>query len=263
MPDIIFARPDHNYQSYTDLWRIVELSGFPIITIGDIDPQSDNCYIFSTPATAWHDGLERRGWPDAKARIIYYNLEWYLDVDYTAIPGVETWSTDAWYAARTNTRYVPLGSHPGLKLHDDSPNGRVYDVATLFAPSFHRYEALAQFAQHGIGQAPNGWGEERHLILQRSRAMCHVHQWADRLTCAPQRFALAAAYRLPLITETLADEGIFGKSYKLMCDLSHLGEFIKMWMKPENAQALEDYGHSLHQLLCEEMSFRKVVEAAL
>jgi hypothetical protein len=74
---VIFARSDQTYDSYSDLLRLIELSGFPLVTLGDIDPTSDNVYIFSTPQTYWHDGTERRGWPAARARIIYYNIEWY------------------------------------------------------------------------------------------------------------------------------------------------------------------------------------------
>jgi len=191
MSDIIFAKPVHLYESYSDLWRIVELSGYPIITIGDIDPASDNCYLFSTPDTHWHDGTERRGWPDARARIIYFNIEWYMDVDYSAIPGVEVWSADQWHAEKTNTRYIPLGSHPGLKSYPESPNGKVYDVVTLWASSFNRYRGLGQLREHNVALAPNGWGDERHDSLMRSRVMCHVHQWPDKPTCAPQRFCVS------------------------------------------------------------------------
>jgi hypothetical protein len=260
---VIFARPDHTYESYSDFFRLVELAGYPTVTIGDIDAQSDNCYIFTTPSTFWHDGTERRGWPDAKARIIYFNLEWYLDVDYTSIPGVETWSADAWYAERTHTRYVPLGSHKDLKLRHDSPNGRVYDVATLFAPSQHRYEAAGQLHERGISIAPNAWGDERHTILMQSRAMLHVHQWDDRPTAAPQRFALAAAYSLPLITETLANPGIFGSGKRLMADLADIGRFTADWMQPERADELAGYGAALHELLCVEWNFKSVIEGAL
>lgn len=263
MPDVIFARPDHTYASYSDFWRLVELSGYPIITIGEIDDASDNVYIFSTPDTHWHDGTVRKGWPNARARIICFNIEWYLDVDYRVVPGVEVWSADKWYAERTGTRYVPLGSHPDLKLRPDSPNGRVYDVVTLAAPSVNRYTAQGQLRMYDVSEAPNAWGDERHTILMQSRAMLHAHQWADRPTVAPQRFALAAAYGLPLITETLADEGIYGKGYKLMCGIDYMGQAVSTWLKPENANHLADYAGALHGLLCEHHTFRKVIEGAL
>lgn len=262
MPDIIFARPRHTYESYSDFWRLVELSGFPIIYMDEIDADSDHVYIFSTPATHWHDGVERHGWENPRARIIYYNIEWYMDVDYSSIPGVEVWNADKWHAEQTHTRYVPMGGHSGLRLEDGLDWEKKYDVATLFAPSYRRYAALDQLMTHGVHIAPNGWGQVRHESLSQSRAMIQVHQ-KDLPTIAPQRWALAAAYRLPMITETLADSGMFTANYRLMCDLEHLGAFVSTWLAPENRSLLADYGHCLHQLLCEHYTFRKGIEAHL
>lgn len=263
MPDPIFARPRHTYESYSDFWRLVELSGFSIIYIDEIDADSDNVYIFTTPATHWHDGVERRGWQDARARIIYYNLEWYADVDYGVIPGVELWSPDKWWAEQTGMRYVPMGSHPGLRFEDGLDWAKKYDVATLWAPSYRRYDAQAQLIANAVNVAPNGWGQARHEALVQSKAMVQVHQKDGLLTVAPQRWALAAAYHLPMITETLTDSGIFTPTYRLMCDLSHIGEFTRTWLAPENARELENFGHSLHHLLCERYTFRKGIEDAL
>lgn len=263
MPDVIFARPNHEYGSYTDYWRLVELSGYPTITIGDIDPESDNCYIFSTPDTYWHDGTERTGWPNAKARIIAYCIEWYDDVEYTNIPGVEVWTPDSWWAERKGIHYVPMGGHSGLRLADDAAYEKRYDVATLWAQSYRRYAGEAQLTSHGISIAPNGWGQQRHEALSQSRAMIQVHQKDGLFTVAPQRWALAAAYSLPMITETLADCGLFTAGYRLMTDLEHLGAFTRTWLAQENARTLEDFGRSLHQLLCHHYTFRKSIEAAL
>lgn len=274
MPDIIFARPRHTYDSYGDFWRLVELSGYPVIHIDEIDAQSDNLYIFTTPATHWWDGTERRGWPDAKARIVYWNVEWYMDVDYSVIPGVEAWAADAWYAERIGARYVPIGSHPGLNLADDTDTAfeKKYDVVTLWADCERRYYARARLMENSISIAPNGWGDVRHEILSQSRAMVCVHQQAfdntqavntPIATVAPQRWCLAAAYRLPMITETLFDPGIFTATTRLMCDLQHIGSFMRTWLAPENARLLADYGHSLHQLLCQRYTFRHGIEGAV
>lgn len=277
MPDIIFARPRHTYGSYSDFWKLVELSNYRIIHIDEIDAQSDNVYIFTTPATHWHDGTERRGWPDAKARIIYWNIEFYLDVDYTSIPGVEVWHADKYFADRTHTRYVPMGSHSGLRPNDDGSTSlttgtayeKKYDAVTLWADCERRYFARARLTENGITIAPNGWGSARHEILSQSRTMVCVHQQAfdntqavatPIATVAPQRWCLAAAYGLPMVTETLFDPGLFTAEFRLMSDLSHLGRFLGTWLLPENARILADYGHSLHQLLCEHYTFKTSVE---
>lgn len=263
MDEVVFARPRHTYGSYSDFWRLVELSGFPIIYMDEIDADSDNIYIFSTPDTHWHDGTYHQGYPGARARMICYNLEWYADVDYRAIPGVEIWSPDKWWAEKIGAKYVPMGSHGGLCHEDGLDWAKVYDVATLWAPSFRRYVGRGQLISHGINIAPDGWGQARHELLSQSRCMVTVHQKDGLATVAPQRWCLAAAYGLPMITETLADSGIFTATYRLMCDLEYLGQFVQTWLAPENANALADYGHGLHQLLCERYTFRKGIEAAL
>lgn len=262
MPEILFARPRHDYDSYRDFWRLVELSGYRLIYIDEIQPDSDNCYIFSTPDTHWHDGVERRGWRDARARIIYWSLEWYEDVDYAAVPGLAAvWSPDKWFADRHAMQYVPMGGHTGLKLHPTPTNGRIYDAATFFAPSGRRYDAMGQFKREGVTVAPNGWNEERHRILMQSYCMVQVHQHDHLPVIAPQRWTLAAAYELPMITETLGDQGIFTEGKRLMCDLPHIGEFVRMWTREGNEDRLADYGLALHDLLCRDYTFQKAVES--
>lgn len=256
---MIFARPRYEYASYLDLYRLIELSGYPLIFLDEIDPQSDNTYICTVA-----NGENQNGWQNPRARIILYDLEWHLEG--VSIPGIrEIWAADRWYCSKLMARYVPLGSHPGLKLRPDSPNGQIHDTATLWYVTGRRGQVLADFARYGVSTAPpcDLWGEARHNVLMNSRCMVHVHQRDDAFTVAPQRFALAAAYSLPMITETLTDCGIFTQSYRLMSDIRHMGEFTRMWLQPRNSQRLQDYGHALHQLLCVDHTFRKVIESTV
>lgn len=259
MSNVIFARTRYEYPSYSDFWRLVELADYPTCYVGEIDPQSDNTYIVTPLNGEWQGG-----WQNPRARIILWDLEWRDEKP--RIPGVsEIFTSDAWYANRMGFRYVPLGSHPGLKLRPDSPNGRLHDTATLWYVTGRRGQVLADFARYGVTTAPPSdlWGENRHNVLMQSRSMVHVHQRDDAFTVAPQRFALAAAYSLPLITETLTDCGVFTQSYRLMSDIRHMGEFTRMWLQPHNTQRLEDFGHALHQLLCVDHTFRKVIESSI
>lgn len=288
MSNPIFCQSRYEYQSYSDYFNLVRLSGFPLIYVDEIDPDSDNTYIFSTPQTYWHDGTERHGWENPRARIIFYNLEWYEDVDYSIIPGVEIWSPDKWWAERISAKYVPMGSHPNLvgywaassgdgklvkswfppeggkPLTDAQLNAeKKYDAVTLWADSYRRYHAQDLLQSNAVTIAPKGWGSERDDILIRSRCMVSVHQKDGLPTVAPQRWCLAAAYHLPMITETLADPGLFTSPVRLMCDLGYIGRFTANWLRPENANALANIGDSLHHLLCERYTFRKGIEDAL
>jgi len=257
MNEPIFAHPRWDYQSYSDFKRIVELSGYQSCYMDEMDLQSDNTYIFSTPDTYWG-----HGWPDAKCRIIAYLFEWYTDVDYSAIPNVEIWCADKYWANRIGARYVPMGSHADLNPRPQDSADKVYDVCTLWAGSYNRYHADDLMNRVDLSRAPNGWGEERHRILSQSRMMVAVHQNPEAKTLAPQRWALAAAYKLPVISETLADAGLLA-DVTIQCDLEDVGEIAASWKRIENAGKLRAKGEALHQLLCHEYTFRKGIESAL
>lgn len=262
MPDIIFARPRTPYDSYQDFYRLVELSGFPLIYTDEIDAESDHTYIYS-PA----NGDTRGGWPDAKARIIHYQLEWETHPNDQAPPdpGVaEKWTMDAWHARRIGARYVPIGSHPDLVNEPlNGPCETRYEVALMAYLSGRRQWLVAELERKGLRLAPNGWGMERHQTLRHTKAMLHVHQHDAIPGVAALRLAVAAAYRLPVITETCEDYGIFGHSTLLMCDYGNLAAFTENWTRRNETATLLDYGHALYQLLCTEQTFRRCIEAAV
>lgn len=260
MPDVLFCRTRYHYQSYTDYFRLVELAGYPIIFVDELDPQSDHTYIISPMNGEW-----KAGWPGATARIIWWQLEWEGEPDPLP-PGVsEKWTSDRWHAQHIGAKYVPFGSDERLADTPIQRNGQLaYDVAWFaYADPPRRAWFLDRIVERGLTVAPNGWGEDRHRLLQHSKAMVYVHQQEGFKVVAPQRFALAAAYRLPLITETLYDWGIFRHGHLLQSQYDYLPEFVQMWTHRNEARILEDYGWNLHHLLCCEYPFRKCVEAAL
>jgi hypothetical protein len=174
----------------------------------------------------------------------------------------EVWTPDQWFAQHFGYRYVPMGSHAELKLHDTSPNGKVYDVATLWYEVGRRGRVRYELAQLGLKPSPiEAWGWERHNLLMDSRCMVMVHQHEHLPVVAPSRWALAAAYSLPVITETLADPGIFSYSYRLMSSFEYLPFFTRDRLR-DNAK-MEDYGRALHNLLCRDYTFRKGIEKHL
>jgi hypothetical protein len=254
--DVIFARPRHEYGSYVDLYRLIELSGYPLMYFDEIDPASDNVYICTMV-----NGENQNGWPDAAARIVLYDLEWRLNGQYPVIPGVaEVWAADKWYAERIGARYVPLGSHPNLPPAPLQDCPKVWDVAMLAYLPPRRERIVHECEQQGVSVAPRGWGLERHAILQQTKIMLHVHQHDGVSTVAPQRWAIAAAYRMPIISEQVEDKGIFGYSHGLWCDYGHLAEFARLW---RDDARLGDYALALHDLLCYQLPFRRSMEQAL
>lgn len=256
MSAVIFARTRHTYDSYSDFWRLVELSGYPVCYVDEIDAESDNAYIAAPVNGEWNNG-----WQSPRARIILWQFEWNVDGEHHTPPGVsETWHIDAWQAGRIGARYVPVGSHKDLRLSDTVDTAPRYDVAMLSYMIPRRQQIHHDLTtRYGLRCAPNAWGLERHAILSQTRAMLHVHQWDDIRGVAGLRWAIAAAYELPVITETLNEWGILRHDCVLQSDYEHLAQFTRDRLRDN----LSDYGMALHNLLCRDHSFRKNVEAAL
>lgn len=257
------SRTDYYHQrSYADYFRLIELSGYEWCYFDEMcveDPTK--CYIISPYDPEWG------GFPNAKARIIWWDLEWRFE--YPDVPGIwAIWISDMAHAKRVyqkrvNINYVPFGSHKDLKLDIGEVGGKKYDVCMLSYMTNRRQYLVDRLKEWDITISPQGWDAERHAALCQSSAMLHVHQHDDLRTVAPQRFALAAAYSLPLISETIDDRGVFAYSDFLVSDYANLPQFVSMWTKRNESRILEDFGRALHQKLCVENTFKSFVEAAL
>lgn len=260
MPDVIFARPRWNYDSYQDLYRLIALSGFPLIYFDEIDPASDNTYICTTV-----NGENEHGWDAPKARIIVWDLEWRLESEYPRIPGVaEMWAADKWYAEHVGVRYVPMGGHPGLKLWDEYRPDVQYHAAYLGYMIPRRQQIWTELKERGLRLTPTAaWGEDRHRMLMQSACYLHVHQLVGAPGMPPLRLVIAAAYSLPFITETVRDFGIFGYTHFMQTAFPQLADFVRMWTLEGDGNRLRDYGLALHDLLCRDLTFRRSVEQAV
>lgn len=266
MSDVIFCATDFylqgGYRSYVDFFHLVKLAGYPIIPVSQIDPDSDNTFIF-TPA----NGETVNGWPNARANIILWQLEWMLTDEHNTPPGVTcVWASDAGFAKANGFEYVPMGSDDRLNVVDANVYSgksfeKPYDVSLLSYQTGRRQVITQQLQQHGVGLAPVSglWEWPRSIALLQSHAMVHVHQHDHIQTVAPLRWALAAAHRLPMITETIADRGIFGYGCMVQADYEFLAAFTANMLKDK--RLLADYASALHGLLCEEYTFKKVIEA--
>ena len=80
-------------------------------------------------------------------------------------------------------------------------------------------------------------------------------------TIAPLRFAIAAAYGLPLISEKVENRDIFSEVV-LFCNYDAMPDYVSTLVR-RYPERLKEYGAALKELLCGELSFRKNVERAL
>lgn len=261
---VYFVKTRTRYEPYDDFFRLAELSGYPICYCDEIDVDSDNAYIF-TPL----NGENHHGWREGRARVILYDIEWRLkesdyewpESDLVTPPGVSCiWTSDKWYAARIGAQYVPLGSHAGL-AGDTPADGQGWDIAPLSYRTGRRNAAFGDMEGLGLTIAPNAWGEERDALLKETKVVVHVHQHGNVATVTPLRFAIAAAWHKPLISESVHDRGIFTDSV-LYADFGALPEYTAIMVRryPELLKAKAD---ELHDLLCVSNSFRSFVEKAL
>lgn len=248
------------YASYNDFWNLVKWAGYETIYVDQLDPQSDNTYIVTPLNDEWING-----WQNPKAQIIHWELEWRWDerANWKEPPGVSrVWHIDAYFAAKFGFDYVPIGSDEKLnELGSQYPSKKRYDVALLSYQTPRRQKVTAQLENEGLRLAPISgvWGRMRSDVLLSSECMVHVHQVENAPGIASLRWALAAAHSLPMITESVEDSGIFGYSYMRQADYDFLAKFT--YYIVQDKRRLVDYGLALHNLLCRDQTFKKVVDA--
>lgn len=261
MGNVIFCKTryqDIGYHSYNDLWRMVELAGYPIIYVDQIDPQSDNTYIVTPLNDEWLNG-----WQSPKARIIHWELEWRTDwrANVNTPQGIaETWVSDKAYADKIGARYVPMGGDARLNEVNQPVTHTLYDVALLSYQTPRRQVITQQLQQQGVTIAPNSglhkWA--RSMVLNQCSVMCHTHQTEQSNGVAPLRWCIAAAHKLALISETVPDRGIFGYSHMMQADYDYLASFTSGVLMDK--RLLNDYALALHDLLCRDYTFKIGVE---
>lgn len=254
-PEPIFVFPAKAYPSYSDVQRLVTLAGYQSITINKLDAFSRQPYIVLSPEPL----------PDldgARARIIAWQLEYAGDYthNYDHFKG-EVWASDKAWADAHGAKYVLMGSHEGLAEGKRSKRAK-YDVSML-AYLTPRRQTLkdALGALRWPVDYPGHDTPERADVLNHTRLLLNVHQHDNAPYIAPQRIALAAAYYLPVICETVADPGDLSPAAIQYMDYTGIPALVAE--KLASHAWLTLFGTALHHLLCEEFPFRRCVEEAL
>lgn len=275
MCEPIFARTRYEYTSYSDFWKLVELSKFETCYVDQMDLESDQIYITS-PVNGEHRPhvSHRRSTLKSaqQARIVTWMLERPVNTDSASVmrsqlrtlaEDVLKFSEAVWisdrYVASIEPRftYVELGSHPEFSAGPKHPPQ--HDVAHMSC-SVPRRDAIFSQLSKSMRVAPNAWGSQRDQILRETRAMVNVHQDESKI-CEPLRIAVAAAYKLAYLTEECHDvyplvDGVtcFSAPYGLLQDAIHHwtagGDLVGM-------------GERLYDRLCVKSDFRKGVMNAL
>lgn len=262
---VVFVKTDFFYQPYGDFFNLVALSGFETCTLSEMDIEdSDTTYIVTPMNGEW-----KHGWQNPKARIIWWDLEWNGYNEPQVLPqGVsERWASCPHYAHISGAKYVVLGSHANLVHVDNilplipySLRAFEYDVALMAYREPHRRRVLIGQLHAVTTIAPDGWNAERDYTLRNVASMVHIHQHKYTVSVAPIRLAIAAAYRLPVICEDVADRGVYDKAL-FWSKYEALPNTVEILL--DNPDLMIQKSIALHKLLCEQWTFRKGVEAAL
>lgn len=272
---VIFAKTRYQYDSYVDFWELVRLSGFSVRHIDEIDLSENTTYVF-TPANGEirpHIVAERSRRSSCIARTVWWNLERPDEGAKSAGQHVmmaeisdmmryvdAVWVSDRAYAAMdARLIHAVLGSDTRLR-RTNAHAPKKYDVCHMSYLNGRRSPIISTVSRtHSV--APAAWGNLRDVILKSSRLMLNVHQTSAPVG-EPLRFALAASYGLPLVTETLADSWPLkpGEDF-LQSSIKELPAITNAVLRDNSRLAV--LGSGLHRRLTEEWTFRRGVEDAL
>jgi len=270
---IIFVRPDWNYDSYTDFWSLVKLSGYSIIRYDEIDIHSNDTYIVS-PANGqlreYVDGIGT-SWKHRTSELYLWNLERPINgivnykrdndelVEQCYVDKIIVSDVALMSECGVNFIYVPVGSHEDLGF-PGTYEEKLYDLIHLSCYSnhrswmFHRPD-LPKSDLCGLSVAPNGWGQERHERLMKSRFMLCTHQ--DEFPfIEPLRYALAAAYGLPIIAEASLSTSPYDRVY--MFDGTSFCNVARSVVN--NYDKIRSVGADNRMIMTGALSFRQCIE---
>lgn len=250
----IFVFPAKDYPSYSDIKRLVQLAGFDSATRIDAFCHQPQILVIPEPL------------PDLsgiKARVICWQLEYAGDYihNYDGFTG-EVWASDKAWADAHGAKYVLMGSHRELAPETLKPEQH-YDVTMLAYMTARRQAIKDQLASlRWPIDYPGHDTAARGEILSETRLMLHVHQHDNAPFVAPQRIALAAAYHMPVISETTPGAGDLA-SYITQADYADIPQTANKRLLEMPFVGDWSSGDNLHQFLCVERTFRTCVMEAL
>jgi hypothetical protein len=272
--EIIFAHPTYAYDSYTDYRTLVKLAGFETCRVSEIDLGREAFYIVSPingefrPHMDYRRSLGMR----IKAKIAWWNLErpdsgpmGPTDALERAARSVTddvlkyadcVWVSDRYYQSLDpRAIYVTMGSDARLAVAKPK-DPKAFDVIHLSYLTYRREWMTVRLAEQGVKIAPNAWDPQRVELLTVTRAMLNIHQTPAPIA-EPLRFALAAAYMLPLLTEDLKDPyPMKDHAHILSTPYDKIIENVRYWLTDAD---LATIGEALHHLLCYRFNFKDCV----
>ena len=247
----------------------MELSGFETCYVDEVDISKPRVVITSPMNGEWEPHINNQIGKPRNAHLIHWCLERPSGAGGVFNYGKsnrakiydrtldDVWVSDRAMASETMLRFVICGSDYGLG--EPSPQKK-YDFCHMSYETDRRRRVYNYFDQNTIG--PNKWPwEGRDEVLKHSRFALNIHQDSYPFQ-EPLRWALFAAYGLPMLTELVKDaypwhedvcifhpyDGIQGRLREM------LGNDYQRWW---------DMGQQARDRMCGEFNFRKMVLAGV
>jgi hypothetical protein len=147
-----------------------------------------------------------------------------------------------------------------LRYSDSPATLFSYDWTHQSYENGRRRPVYDQIRKLGLREAPCAWGRARDLHLKRTLLMVNVLQTPAPIM-APLRFALAAAYELPIVSEIITDPWpLEVTDFAGVASLGCIPDAVRYALKDSWTHPS---GRSLHRKLCIDWTFRRGVEEAL
>jgi hypothetical protein len=277
--EIIFLKSVHHYDSYTDFFKLAELAGFPVKRVDELDVSEPGVYITSPMNGDWREHLKSQAARPRNAHLVLWNIErpsgsgsvgqyaasnrrllYGLEDDGTPAPcryADEVWTSDRRLAQETELRHVVLGSHPGLGHPGKDKKYSLVHMSYTGPP--RRQSIYKHFGKAETG--PNCWPPQRDKVLALSKFALNVHQ-DHHPYMEPLRFALFAAYALPILTETLVDAWPYCDRTMAFAEYDDLVDRLRRMLK-EPYEPWREMGMRCRERMTEEFEFGKVVREAV
>jgi hypothetical protein len=161
-------------------------------------------------------------------------------------------------AADQNTVYAVLGSHPGLQKVKG--NQRLYEICHMGQSTPRRAKVIEQLQAAGHTVISAGWGEAREKVLSDSRLMLSIDRVEGLKMASVLRWAVAAAYALPIVSEEVSDPYPLDAGSLIQAPYEKLLGTVLAWLSDIR---LTQTGVQARQILCRDWLFRRGVLDAI
>ena len=270
--DIIFVKTRYWYDSYTDFWTLVELSEFETCYVDEVDIAKPRVYITSPMNGEWEPHISNQVGKPHNAHLVHWCLERPSGSGglfeygrsnrakiYSRILD-DVWVSDRAMASEVTLRHVILGSDYGL---GEPGLDKRYDFTHMSYVCDRRKRVYDQHpaALIGFNRWPWDPSPNRDDVLKASRFALNIHQ--DQYPFQePLRWALFAAYGLPMLTEEVTDAYPWNEELCIFNSYDGIHGRLNEMLDNDYAR-WRDMGLKARDHMCNTYRFRDMVVAAV